>query len=108
MRVLENEIRHYSEEYEKDTEQLRSLQANPDNMERIARERYLMKKPNEDIFVFEEDLPRAPVVVAEHIPVRENAAAEEQSQEELSDRERNDSLKNRNTSAEENALPESR
>jgi cell division protein FtsB len=27
-------------------------------IERIAREKYLMKKPNEDIYVFEEDIEK--------------------------------------------------
>ncbi len=84
--VLENEIAHYTEEYENDTRLLNSLSSNPGNMERIARERYLMKKPNEDIFVFEEDLPKSPITavvapappppsVSVKIPLEENSPA---------------------------------
>ena len=28
--------------------------SNPEAMEKIAREKYLMTKPNEDVFIFEE------------------------------------------------------
>lgn len=94
MIALENEIKRYTEEYENDTKQLKLLQENPDNMERIARERYLMKKPNEDIFVFEEDLPEAPIVVAEPRLVAEEALPpQEQDRDEAPDREVADSLK---------------
>lgn len=53
--VLKEEIRKYRTEYEENTERLNELSANPEALERIAREKYLMKKPNEDIYVFEED-----------------------------------------------------
>ena len=33
---------------------MRELTTNPEALEKIAREKYLMKKPDEDIFVFEE------------------------------------------------------
>ena len=42
------------EKYEEDTEKLKELTTNPEALEKIAREKYLMKKPDEDIFVFEE------------------------------------------------------
>ena len=31
------------------------LSTNPEAIEQIAREKYLMKKPNEDIYVFDEE-----------------------------------------------------
>ena len=31
------------------------LNSNPDAIEQVAREKYLMKKPNEDIYVFEDN-----------------------------------------------------
>ena len=31
------------------------ISTNPDAIEQIAREKYLMKKPNEDIYVFEDN-----------------------------------------------------
>lgn len=33
-------------------EQLKELQTNPANLEKFAREKYLMKKSNEDVYVF--------------------------------------------------------
>lgn len=34
------------------TEQLKELQTNPANLEKFAREKYFMKKSNEDVYVF--------------------------------------------------------
>ena len=42
---LQGEIDKYRAEYEE----------NPEAIEQIAREKYLMKKPNEDIYVFDEE-----------------------------------------------------
>ena len=52
IRQLEDEIDLYRSQYDKDTRMLKQLDTNPNAMERIARERYFMKKPNEDIYVF--------------------------------------------------------
>lgn len=52
--ALTGEIEKYRKQYEEDTERLKELMSNPEAMEKIAREKYLMKKPNEDIFIFEE------------------------------------------------------
>ena len=54
IKELTNEIEKYRKQYEEDTERLKELTNNPEAMEKIAREKYLMKKPNEDIFIFEE------------------------------------------------------
>lgn len=51
---LNGEIEKYRKQYEEDTEKLKELTTNPEALEKIAREKYLMKKPDEDIFVFEE------------------------------------------------------
>lgn len=72
---LDRQIREYSEEYERDTRQLNELRTNPLEVERTARERYFMKKPNEDIFVFEEDLPALPPGVS--VSEKETGAEEE-------------------------------
>ena len=53
---LRDEIEKYTREYEESTERLNELKADSDAIERIARERYFMKKPNEDIYVFEGDV----------------------------------------------------
>ena len=52
--TLNSEITKYRKQFEEDTEKLKELTNNPEAMEKIAREKYLMKKPNEDIFIFEE------------------------------------------------------
>ena len=52
---LEGEIDKYRAEYEENTERLNELSTNPEAIEQIAREKYLMKKPNEDIYVFDEE-----------------------------------------------------
>ena len=52
--LLNSEIEKYRKQYEEDTEKLKELTTNPEALEKIAREKYLMKKPDEDIFVFEE------------------------------------------------------
>ena len=52
---LKEEIEKYRTDYEENTQRLNEITTNPDDIEQIAREKYLMKKPNEDIFVFEEE-----------------------------------------------------
>ena len=45
----------YRADYEENTKRLNELNSNPDAIEQVAREKYLMKKPNEDIYVFEDN-----------------------------------------------------
>lgn len=52
---LHDEIDHYDSEYRRDQAQIRELKSDPKKMERIARERYFMKSPDEDIFVLSDD-----------------------------------------------------
>lgn len=52
---LQGEIKKYRADYEENTKRLNELSTNPDAIEQIAREKYMMKKPNEDIYVFEND-----------------------------------------------------
>ncbi len=54
--ALRGEIEKYRKEYEDNTKRLKELAVDSGAIERIAREKYLMKKPNEDIYVFEEDI----------------------------------------------------
>lgn len=51
---LQSEIDKYRADYEENTKKFNELSSNPDAIEQIAREKYLMKKPNEDIYVFED------------------------------------------------------
>lgn len=53
---LREEIAKYRAEYDENTRRLDELAADSDAIEHIARERYLMKKPDEDLFVFDDDL----------------------------------------------------
>jgi cell division protein FtsB len=43
---------YFETEIRKNNESMKELQTNPDNLEKFAREKYLMKRENEDIFVF--------------------------------------------------------
>lgn len=54
IRRLQEEIEKYRADYDENTQRLNEISTNPDAIEQIAREKYLMKKPNEDIYVFEE------------------------------------------------------
>ena len=49
---LEDERDHYLKEIAQSTDDLKLLQNNQELLEKFARERYLMKKENEDIFIF--------------------------------------------------------
>ena len=53
IRELKEEIKYYQEENDKSIKLLEELNSNPEVLERIARERYYMKKDNEDIYIFE-------------------------------------------------------
>lgn len=51
---LKNEKEYYQKKIETDRQRLNELKTNDENLEKFAREQYLMKKPNEDIFIVEE------------------------------------------------------
>ena len=51
MGQLRNEIESYKAQYETADRCLREMDSNPGSIERIARERYFMKRPGEDVFV---------------------------------------------------------
>lgn len=53
---LRGEIDRYRTEYEENTRRLNELAVDSGAIEKIAREKYLMKKPNEDIYVFQDDI----------------------------------------------------
>ena len=52
---LKTEIERYSKQYEQDSKLLKEISSNPEALEKVAREKYFMKKENEDIYVFEDD-----------------------------------------------------
>lgn len=55
LRQLEKDKKYYIERIEKDSKRLEQLRTNNKNLEKFAREQYLMKKDNEDIFVIVEE-----------------------------------------------------
>ena len=50
-RQLQKDRMYYIERIKSDSTRLNELMTNADNLEKFAREQYLMKKENEDIFV---------------------------------------------------------
>mgnify|MGYP001451904539 FL=1 len=55
LRQLEKDRKYYLERIDKDSKSLQQLKTNNKNLEKFAREKYLMKKDNEDIFVVVEE-----------------------------------------------------
>ena len=51
IRRLENEIKYYTNELETASQKLHDLNNNKEGLERFAREEYLMKKDNEDLYI---------------------------------------------------------
>jgi cell division protein FtsB len=51
--TLNSEIERYRTQFDNDTEQLQELTENPEALEKVAREKYFMKRPNEDVFIFD-------------------------------------------------------
>lgn len=52
---LEKDLDYYQERIEIDSARLIQLKTSPENLEKFAREQFLMKKDNEDIFVIVEE-----------------------------------------------------
>lgn len=50
---LNSQIKYYRKQTEDDKKQLELLHSSEDDIERFAREKYFMRKPNEDIYVVE-------------------------------------------------------
>jgi cell division protein FtsB len=59
LKELDVAIHQYEMEYERDTKTLHELDSNPLTIERIARERHGMKRPNELVFLYPEE-PQQP------------------------------------------------
>ena len=51
IRSLEKEIKHYQKEIEINSKKLNDLHTDKEGLERLAREEYFMKKPNEDVYI---------------------------------------------------------
>ncbi len=52
---LEDDKEYYIERIQLDSARLKELRTSPENLEKFAREQYLMKKDNEEIFVIVEE-----------------------------------------------------
>lgn len=50
-----SELDTYIEQYKRDSVKLHAIEANVKGVERVARERYFMKRANEDVFVLSTD-----------------------------------------------------
>lgn len=50
---LKNQIEYYQEKTETDKRKLNELRSDKDNIEKFARENYLMKREDEEVFVIE-------------------------------------------------------
>jgi cell division protein DivIC len=55
IRQLENDLRYYQEQIMQDSARLHELTTDRDNLEKYAREQYLMKKKNEEVFLVIEE-----------------------------------------------------
>lgn len=55
---LKKEMAYYEEGNKKNLEDLNNLLSNHQNLIKYAREKFLMKKDNEDIYVFREELTK--------------------------------------------------
>lgn len=55
LKQLEKDKKYYIERIDNDSKRLEQLKTNNKNLEKFAREQYLMKKDNEDIFVVVEE-----------------------------------------------------
>jgi|SRR6185312_8850272 len=51
IKKMKAERTYYQQQTDATNEQLKELQTNPANLEKFAREKYLMKKDNEDVYV---------------------------------------------------------
>lgn len=50
-RELKKEIKYYRDKIEQDAKKLEELHSSDENLEKFAREQYLMKQPDEEIFI---------------------------------------------------------
>ena len=54
LRDLEKSKQHYTTEIAAEQKELQALKTNPATLEKYAREKYLMKRDNEDLFIISE------------------------------------------------------
>jgi cell division protein FtsB len=59
IKQLQEDREYYLEQIKKDSARLHELTTDRENLEKYAREQFLMKKPNEDVFVVVEEQDKA-------------------------------------------------
>lgn len=55
LRDMKEQKEYYAKKIESDIQKTKELVSDEENLEKFAREQYLMKKPNEDVFIIVED-----------------------------------------------------
>ncbi len=55
LRNMKAQKEYYTKKIANDIQRTKELETDDDNLEKFAREQYLMKKPNEDVFVIVEE-----------------------------------------------------
>ena len=66
LKKLEDAKKYYNKEIQSTKTQLDNLQSNPRSIEKFARERYLLKRDGEEVYVFEDSTKQAPVKEEKH------------------------------------------
>lgn len=87
---MRSEIEKYQAQYDRETAELEALRNDPKAVERKAREVYLMKRPNEDVYVFRDVDPSQ--IQSLKRPAVKRALAEEAVQDSANMAEKPDSL----------------
>ena len=70
MGQLRSEIETYKTQYETADRQLREMDSDPKSIEKMAREKYFMKRKGEDVFVIREAEEDEPDVVSSDSSIR--------------------------------------
>lgn len=60
LRELQQSKKHYSTQISAERKELEALKSNPATVEKYAREKYLMKRDNEELFIISENPDPAP------------------------------------------------
>jgi cell division protein FtsB len=55
LRDMKEQKEYYAKKIESDIQKTKELVSDEENLEKFAREQYLMKNPNEDVFIIVED-----------------------------------------------------
>lgn len=59
LQKLESAKKYYQTEIDKTQKQLNELQNSPSSVEKFARERYLLRRDGEEVYLFEDTLPKS-------------------------------------------------